>query len=54
MRVVDGEIEDTFEALVCPAVAIEPETTAIHGITNDDVRRALCPRGVGPVFRLGG
>ncbi|HPF13161.1 MAG: 3'-5' exonuclease [Planctomycetes bacterium] len=40
VRVVDGEIEDTFEALVCPAVAIEPETTAIHGITNDDVRRA--------------
>ncbi len=40
VRVVDGDIEDVFESLVCPVVPIEPETTAIHGITENDVRQA--------------
>lgn len=40
VRVIDGEIEDTFESLVCPPVEIEPETTAFHGITDLDVRQA--------------
>lgn len=40
VRVVDGEIEDTFECFVRPEVAIEPEATEIHGIDEDDVRDA--------------
>ncbi len=40
VRIVDGEIEDTFESLVCPVVPIEPGTTAIHGITDRDVMSA--------------
>lgn len=40
VRVVDGEIEDTFESLVCPPVPIEPEASEVHGIGEDDVRSA--------------
>lgn len=40
VRVEGGEVVDSFETLVAPAVEIEPEATAIHGISNDDVRRA--------------
>ena len=40
MRVVDGEIEDQFESLVCPQVEIEPGATEIHGIRPEDVRQA--------------
>ncbi|MCA9003357.1 MAG: 3'-5' exonuclease [Planctomycetes bacterium] len=40
VRVVDGEIEDTFESLVCPVVPIDPGTTAIHGLTDRDVAQA--------------
>ncbi len=40
VRIVDGEIEDTFESLVCPVVPIEAGTTAIHGITDRDVMSA--------------
>jgi DNA polymerase III epsilon subunit-like protein len=38
VRVIDGEIEDTFESLVCPAVPIDPGAQMIHGITEEDVR----------------
>jgi len=40
VRVVDGEIEDTFESLVRPSVPIDPEVSEIHGIREDDVRDA--------------
>lgn len=40
VRVEDGEVVDTFETLVAPLVAIDPEATEIHGITDEDVRRA--------------
>ena len=40
VRIIDGEIEDTFESLVCPVVPIEAGTTAIHGITDRDVMSA--------------
>ena len=34
VRVVDGEVQDSFESLVCPPVEIDPETAAFHGITD--------------------
>ncbi|MCP3920681.1 MAG: WYL domain-containing protein [bacterium] len=40
VRVEGGEVQETFEELVCPPVPIEPEATDIHGITEDDVRNA--------------
>lgn len=40
VRVVDGEIEDQFESLVCPQVEIEASATEIHGIRQEDVRQA--------------
>lgn len=40
VRVEEGEATDQFESLVCPPVPIEPEATAIHGIGEDDLRRA--------------
>ena len=40
VRVVAGEVEGSFESLVCPPVPIEPEASAIHGIVDDDVRRS--------------
>jgi DNA polymerase III epsilon subunit family exonuclease len=40
VRVVDGEIVEHFQELVRPEVPIEPEATAVHGITDDDVSRA--------------
>ena len=40
VRVQDGEVLDQFETLVAPAVEIEEDATAIHGISNEDVRRA--------------
>ena len=40
VRVVDGEIEDQFESLVCPQVEIEPGATEIHGIRQEDVLQA--------------
>lgn len=40
IRVEAGEIQDSFEALVCPAVPIDPRAQDIHGITEDDVRQA--------------
>jgi len=38
--VEDGDVVDTFESLVAPAVEVDPEATEIHGITNEDVRQA--------------
>lgn len=40
IRVDDGEVVETFERLVRPEVPIEPDATAIHGITDEDVRSA--------------
>lgn len=51
VRVVDGEIEDQFESLVCPQVEIEAGATEIHGITQNDVRSAPLVREVLEQFR---
>lgn len=40
VRVQDGEVIDQFETLVAPAVQVDEDATAIHGITNDDIQRA--------------
>ena len=40
VRVVAGEVVEHFQRLVRPAVPIEPEATATHGITDADVRGA--------------
>jgi len=40
VRVQDGEIQDSFERFVRPEVPIDPQATAIHGITEEDVRDA--------------
>lgn len=40
VRVVEGEIVDTFESLVCPTVPIEQETIEVHGIDESAVRSA--------------
>ena len=40
VRVVDGDIVDHFESLVRPQVAIAPEATLVHGITDEMVRDA--------------
>jgi DNA polymerase III epsilon subunit family exonuclease len=51
VRVVEGEIEDQFESLVCPQVVIEPGATEIHGIRQEDVREAPLTRQVLEDFR---
>lgn len=40
VRVVEGEIQDQFESLVCPQTEIESGATEIHGIRQEDVRDA--------------
>lgn len=40
IRVVEGEIVDHFESLICPQVPIDPRSTALHGITDEMVRDA--------------
>ncbi len=40
VRVIGGEVVDTFESLVAPLVPIEPGASAYHGIQNEDVREA--------------
>lgn len=40
VRVVEGEIVEHFGDLVLPAVPIDPEATAIHGIEARDLRDA--------------
>ena len=40
VRVQDGEVIDQFETLVAPAVQVDEDATRIHGITNEDIRRA--------------
>ncbi len=40
VRVVSGEIIDTFDSLICPPVEIESEATAWHGISLPDIRQA--------------
>jgi DNA polymerase III epsilon subunit-like protein len=46
VRVVDGEIQDSFERFLRPEVGIDPQATAIHGITEEDVRDADDPATV--------
>lgn len=38
--IVDGDIADRFESLVRPQVPIDADATAVHGITESDVRQA--------------
>jgi DNA polymerase III epsilon subunit family exonuclease len=40
LRVVEGDIVDRFESLVCPQVAIDPFVSRIHGIEDEHVRNA--------------
>lgn len=40
IRIEDGEVAQHLGRLVLPQVAIDPETTLIHGIDEDDVRNA--------------
>jgi DNA polymerase III epsilon subunit family exonuclease len=40
VRAADGEIVDTFEALVLPAVPIDPDASDFHGITTEMVAEA--------------
>lgn len=40
VRIEEGEVVDTFEALVAPSVPIDPEATALHGIDDEAVRHA--------------
>lgn len=46
VRVEDGEIQDSFERFLRPEVEIDPQATAIHGITEEDVRDADDPATV--------
>jgi DNA polymerase III epsilon subunit-like protein len=50
IRVMDGEIVDTFESYVCPRVPIDAEATAIHGIDESAVRSAPHPHEVLAAF----
>lgn len=50
LRVVEGEVVDQFESLVCPEVPIEPEAGAVHGITDADVAGAPRAREVLAAF----
>ena len=52
VRVVGGEVIDSFETLVAPAIEVEPEATEIPGITNEDIRTA--PRPPAPSQRCAG
>jgi len=40
VRVRDGEIEDEFSTLCRPEVPIEPATTEVHGLADEDVADA--------------
>ena len=51
VRVVDGEIQDQFQSLVCPQVEIEPGATEIHGIRQEDVLQAPLVGEVLEAFR---
>jgi len=51
IRVVEGEVVDTFESLVCPPIPIDPESHAVHGIGDDDVRNAPLAEDVVARFR---
>ena len=51
VRVVQGEVVDSFHALVRPTRAISPAATAIHGYTAADLAGARPFREVWPAFR---
>jgi DNA polymerase III epsilon subunit family exonuclease len=40
VRVVDGEVVDHFESLVCPQVPIDARSREVHGISDEMVRDA--------------
>lgn len=46
VRVVDGDIADQFESLVCPLVPIEDEAMLVHGIEDAHVMQAPGAREV--------
>ena len=51
VRVRAGRREEEFRTFVRPGTPIAPEATAVHGITNDDVRDAPSFAEVWPAFR---
>ena len=50
VRTRDGEAVDHFQALVAPAVPVEPATTEIHGLRDEDLARAEMAETVLPAF----
>lgn len=40
VRVFDGEIQDSFESLVCPQVPIDPAASEVHGLGDENVAGA--------------
>lgn len=48
--VEDGEIQDSFHSLVAPPIPIAPESFEVHGITDDELRRAPWVSEVLPRF----
>jgi DNA polymerase III epsilon subunit-like protein len=46
VRVAEGEVVEHFAELVCPQAPIDPETTDVHGIRDEDVRTADDAGGV--------
>jgi DNA polymerase III epsilon subunit-like protein len=50
VRVVHGEVVDHFVSLVRPAVPIDPEASAVHGLSDDDVASAEPASDVLPRF----
>jgi superfamily I DNA/RNA helicase len=50
-RVRDGQVVDTFSALVKPVRPIPPASTLVHGITDADVASAPAMAAIWPGFR---
>jgi len=48
VRIEDGEAQERFQALIAPAVPVDPEVTRVHGLSDEDLRRAP---DAGPVLR---
>lgn len=49
-KITDGKITETFNTLVNPMMHIPEESTAIHGITDNDVKSALEIKDIIPDF----
>ena len=50
VRIIEGEVAETFEAFVLPPVPIDPEATAVPGITDRHLGSALPAAEVVPRF----